>query len=182
MTSPISKLTEDYIEKYCQEKKYSLKKTPKENFIRIDVSNLVETVPLSLYETGKLVVGGSPKLKLKSELDAMKQQISDSPQILAGIELQKIKACSTRYTILLETTRESIKTKLMTVDTSVNYFNTPTPSEEYRAKVTAGNNTVSVTQYKNGTLFLQGKDDNLFSNVCDLIEKIATPSCKLPQK
>lgn len=35
---------------------------------------------------------------------------------------------------------------------------------------------MSITQYNNGTLLLQGKDDELFSNTCDHIEKIATPS------
>lgn len=176
MDNHISKLTEDFLDKYCQEKKYSVKKTTKETFIRIDVSNLIETVPLSLYDTGKLVVGGSPKLKLKSEFDTIKQKITETPEILGGVDIEKIKACSTKYTIILEGTRESIKTSLSTIDGAVNYFNIPTPSEEYRAKLTTGGNAVSVTQYKNGTLFLQGKDDQLFSTVCDLIEKTATPS------
>ena len=176
MNNNISKLTEDYLDRYCQEKKYTIKKTPKETFIRIDVSNLVETVPLSLYETGALVVGGSPKLKLKAEFDAIKKKLSDTPEILGGAEILKIKACSTKYTILLEATREEIKNNLSSIDGAVNYFNSPTPSEEYRAKITNGGNTVSVTQYKNGTLFLQGKDESLFSSVCDLVEKIATPT------
>src|SRR5690606_21026834 len=102
MDNNVSKLTEDFLDKYCQDKKYSVKKTTKENFIRIDVSNMIETVPLSLYETGKLVVGGSPKLKLKSEFDAIKMKIIETPEILGGIEIEKIKACSTKYTILLE--------------------------------------------------------------------------------
>ena len=176
MSNNISKLTEDFLVKYCQDKKYSIKKTPKENFIRIEVSNLVETVPLSLYETGKLVVGGSPKLKLKTEFDAIKQKLIDSPEILGDIENLKVKACTTKYTILIDATREEIKNKLSSIDGAVNYFNSPTPSEEYRAKLTTGGNAVSVTQYKNGTLFLQGKDDSLFSSVCDLVEKTATPT------
>jgi len=176
MNNKISKLTEEYLDKYCKEKKYTVKKTPKENFTRIDVSNLIESVPLSLYETGTLVVGGSPKLKLKLEFEGIKQMIAETPEILGGVEIQKIKACSTKYTILLESSRESIKDSLGTIDGAVNYYNSPTPSEEYRAKLTTGSKSVSVTQYKNGTLFLQGKEDDLFSNVCDLIEKTATPS------
>ena len=53
--------------------------------MRIDVSNLVETVPLSLYVTGKLVVGGSPKLKLKCEFDSVKQKLSECHEILGGV-------------------------------------------------------------------------------------------------
>jgi len=176
MSNNIYKLTEEYLDQYCQDKKYAVKKTPKENFIRIDVSNLVETVPLSLYETGKLVIGGSPKLKLKTEFETIKQNLNDNPEILGGVEIQKVKACSTKYTILLEKTREEIKNSLSSIDGAVSYFNSPTPSEEYRAKLSTGGRAVSVTQYKNGTLFLQGKDDSLFSSVCDLVEKTATPS------
>lgn len=176
MSNNILKLTEEYLDKYCQEKKYTVKKTTKENFKRIEVSNLIETIPLSLYDTGTLVVGGSPKLKLKTEFDTIKQKLSENPEILGGVEINKVRACSTRYTILLETTREEIKNSLSANGGTVNYFNSPTPSEEYRAKLTSGGNTVSVTQYKNGTLFLQGKDDSLFSSVCDLVEKIATPA------
>ena len=54
MNSNIYKLTEEYLDQYCRDKNYSVKKTTKETFMRIDVSNLVETVPLSLYVTGKL--------------------------------------------------------------------------------------------------------------------------------
>lgn len=176
MSNTISKLKEEYLDKYCQKKNYTVKKTSKENFTRIDVSNLVESIPLNLYETGNLVVGGSPKLKLKSEFEAIKQTLNESPEILGGVEIKKVKACSTRYTILLETTRKEIKKNLSSFDGGVNYFDNPTPSEEYRAKLTTGGSTVSVTQYKNGTLFLQGKDGGLFSSVCDLVEKIATPT------
>jgi len=177
MNNSISKLTENYLDKYCLEKKYTVKKASKDNFTRIDVSNLTETIPLSLYETGTLVVGGSPKLKLRAEFEGIKQKITQSPEILGGVDTQKVKACSTKYTILLDATRKEIKNNLSSIDTSVIYFNSPTPSEEYRAKLTTtGGNALSITQYKNGTLFLQGKDDNLFSAVCDLVEKIATPS------
>lgn len=116
MSSNISKLTENYLDNYCQEKKYTVKKTPKDNFTRIDISNLTETIPLSLYETGALVVGGSPKFKLKSEFEGLKQKITENPEILGGIETQKVKACATKYTILLENTREDIKNNLSIIE------------------------------------------------------------------
>lgn len=176
MSNQISKLTEEYLDRYCQEKKYTVKKATKDNYTRIDVSNVLESIPLTLYETGKLVVGGSPKGKLRPEFENIKQKLTDQPEILGGIEIQKVKACSTKYNILLRATRENIKNGLGTIDGAVHYYDSPTPSEEYRAKLTTGGNSVSVTQYKNGTLFLQGKEDDLFSNVCDLVEKTATPS------
>jgi hypothetical protein len=176
MSNNISKLTEEFLIKYCQDKKYQFKKTPMDNFVRIEVSNLTEVVPLNVYETGKLVVGGSPKLKLRTEFDSLKQKLVESPEILGGITIEKVKSCSTKYTILLQTTREQIKTSLEQIDGAVTYFNNPTPSEEYRAKLTTGSKSVSVTQYINGTLLLQGKNDELFSSTCDLVEKIASPA------
>lgn len=176
MSANISKLTEDFLDKYCQEKKYVVKKEGKGNYKRIDVSNVIESIPLTLYETGKLVVGGSPKGKLRPEFEGIKQKLAENPEILGGDVIQKLKACSTKYSILLPSTKDSIKNGLSAIDGKVQYYDNPTPSEDYRAKLTAGSKAVSVTQYKNGTLFIQGKEDDLFSGICDLIEKTATPS------
>jgi len=175
MANEISKLREDFLEKYCQDKKYNFKKTPNSGFTRFEVSNRVETITLNLYDTGTLVVQGSPKFKLKQEFEEVKTKLNESPELLDGVE-KKAKACATKYSILLETDREKIKVALEDVDGAVKYYENPTPSEEYRAKLTTGGQSLSVTQYNNGTLFLQGREDSLFSMACDLIEKTATPS------
>jgi uncharacterized protein YeaO (DUF488 family) len=52
------------------------------------------------------------------------------------------------------------------------------PDVEYRAKITRNSFSITLTQYNNGTLLLQGKTDKLFDDSCDLIEKIANPSDK----
>jgi hypothetical protein len=169
-------LVEKFIDQYCQEKKYEVKKTPMEKLLRIEVSNLKENIPLSLYNTGTLSVGGSPKLSLKSEFEILKKKIIEEPEILGGIEPPKKKVCSTKYSILLEKSREDIKNTLKSMDGSIHYYDTPTPSEEYRVKISIGNNSISITQYKNGTLFLQGKEDSLFALVCDTVERTAAPS------
>ncbi|GAI11511.1 unnamed protein product, partial [marine sediment metagenome] len=49
---------------------------------------------------------------------------------------------------------------------------------EYRAKITRNSSSLTLTQFNNGTLLLQGKTDKLFDDSCDLIEKIANPSDK----
>lgn len=172
----IAKLKEDFIDKYCHEKNYSLKKSKKQGHIRIDVSNIKEHINITLYDTGSLVIGGSPTLQLRNEFEDLKKQIDDSPEILEGFEKQKVKSVGSKYNILLEDVRNKIKNTFNEITSTVEIIDSPTPSEEYRAKLSEGKYTLSITQYKNGTLFLQGKDDILYDKTCDFIEKIATPS------
>ena len=172
----IAKLKEDYIDKYCSDKKYTIKKTKKQGHMRIDVSNLRERINLTLYETGSLVVGGSPTLPLKNEFEDLKKQIEESPELLDGLKQQKVKSVGSKYNILLEEVRNHIKNHYNEITHSIEIIDTPTPSEEYRAKLTQEKYSLSITQYKNGTLFLQGKEDLLYHQTCDLIERIATPS------
>jgi hypothetical protein len=97
-----AELTEKYIDTHCQEKGYVVKKTPNpdKKILRIDVSNLTEAIPLTLYNTGSLTVGGKPSTKLYQEFNHLKIQISESPEVLQGAEKAKIKACATKYKIL----------------------------------------------------------------------------------
>lgn len=172
----VSKLKEDYLDQYCVEKKYTVNKTPQNGYTRIDVSNLREKININLYESGSLVIGGSPKLQLKKEFEDLKKQMDDSPEILEGLEKLKIKSCASKYNILLSETRNKIKDSLKEITSHVELILEPTPSEEYRAKLTIDKKSLSLTQYRNGTLFLQGKEDVLYDSTCDFIEKIATPS------
>src|SRR5690606_31110690 len=135
MANEISKLRENFLEKYCQDKKYNFKKTPNTGFTRFEVSNRIERITLNLYDTGTLVVQGSPKAKLKQEFEEVKTKLNESPEMLDGVE-KKVKACATKYSILLEPDREKIKVALGDVDGAVKYYENPTPSEEYRAKLT----------------------------------------------
>jgi hypothetical protein len=54
----------------------------------------------------------------------------------------------------------------------------PGSTIEYRAKITRNDSSLTLTQFNNGTLLLQGKTDKVFDDSCDLIEKIANPSDK----
>jgi hypothetical protein len=54
----------------------------------------------------------------------------------------------------------------------------PDSTIEYRAKITRSGSSLTLTQFNNGTLLLQGKEDKFFDDSCDLIEKIANPSDK----
>jgi hypothetical protein len=170
-----AQLTEEFIDVHCKDKNYAVQKTPKDQFLRIDVSNLVDSINLTLYPTGSLVVGGKAS-KLKEEFDGLNQKIKENPEVLGGGDLKAPVACGAKYNVLLNETRLKIKEALGHIDHALQLHEKPTPSEEYRAKLTNGGMSAYVTQYTNGTLFLQGKDDTLFALVCDTIEENGTPT------
>ena len=58
----------------------------------------------------------------------------------------------------------------------MNIEQNPNDSIIYRASIEREISKVVLTQYTNGTLFIQGKTELLFNEVCDNIEKIANPS------
>ena len=172
----LANLIEKYIDNYCSENNYTTKKSEKDKFVRIDISNIKEKINLSLYKTGSLVVGGSPKYDLYKEFNKLKEKFEKSPDILGDIKILDIKSVANKYNILLDDVREKIKTELSSIADKCETTGNPTPSEEFRMRLTSNNNSLSITQYKNGTLLLQGKDDLLFHDSCDIIEKIATPN------
>jgi len=172
----IHKLKEKFIDDYCNKKRYSVQKTSAIGKLRIDVSNLKEKINITLYDTGTLVVGGKPSYVLKDEFESLKNQIEEHPEMLGDVNKFKIKSCASKYNILLTEIRNKIKDSLPIITKNVELTIDPTPSEEYRAKLSKDKMFLSLTQYKNGTLFLQGKEDLLYNDTCDAIEMIATPS------
>jgi hypothetical protein len=79
---------------------------------------------------------------------------------------------------MLPELRTKIKESLNTLETTLEIAESPSLAIEYRAKITRNNSSLTLTQYVNGTLLLQGKTDKLFNDNCDLIERIASPSDK----
>jgi len=75
--------------------------------------------------------------------------------------------------------RGKIKESLKTLEATLEIIDNPSAAIEYRAKITRNNSSLTLTQYVNGTLLLQGKtEDKLLDDNCDLIERIASPSEK----
>jgi len=167
---------EEYFSNHCTEKRYETKKSLAENYLRINISNLKDSINVDIYKTGSIVIGGK-KTELKNEFEKIKKQIDENPEILTGI-IYSPKALSQSYIILNDEVRKKIKDSLFEIDESVKLNEEPTPSEMYRAKLSKSEYYISITQYHTGTLLLQGKEDILFSNACDHIEKIAVPSPK----
>lgn len=58
---------ESFFCNHCNDKNYSIKKSDTENYLRINVSNLRETINVDIYKTGSIVIGGK-KVNLKMNL------------------------------------------------------------------------------------------------------------------
>ena len=174
--SDATELAQVFIE-YCKEKNYQVEASKDDNNDwRLEICNIRERIIVIVYHTGSIVLGG-PRSSLQEEFKKLKQEIETKPQSFLG-KISEIKACATRYDIMLRELRTKIKESLNTLEATVEIAESPSSAIEYRAKISRNNSSLTLTQYNNGTLLLQGKTDKLFNDSCDLVEKIANPSDK----
>ena len=162
---------------YCDSKSYQVKRSEESSNLRLDISNLSERTIVKIYNTGTVLIQGKQNL-LKTEMENLKSRYEKNPQSFIGGEIREIKPCATRYDIMLPKLRTKIKESLNTLETRLEFTENPKSSIEYRAKITRNSFSITLTQYNNGTLLLQGKTDKLFIDCCELIERIASPSEK----
>jgi len=172
-----SDMIAEVFKKHCHEKNYQVedKKDSSDDW-RLTISDAQNRVIVNVYHTRNILVQGK-NTKLKAEFEELKNKFQANPGDFLEGEVREIRACQTRYDILLPHLREKIKECLNEFG-NVNKDNEPTSSVEYRARMSMEEKTLTLTQYKNGTLLLQGKEDTLFHNICDCIEKVANPSEK----
>ncbi|MCJ7508857.1 MAG: hypothetical protein MUO85_09040, partial [candidate division Zixibacteria bacterium] len=163
---------------YCKNKNYQVEPSVDANKdCRLEISDFQERTLLIIYHTGKIVPGG-PNNNLKEEFKDLKIKFESNPQDFLGHEAPEMKACATRYDIMLSGLRTKIKESLDTLEANLAIKESPGSAIEYRAKITRNDSSLTLTQFNNGTLLLQGKTNKLFDDSCDLIEKIANPSDK----
>jgi len=162
---------------YCSGKGYQVKQSEELNNLRIDISNLSERTIVKVYYSGKVQIQGGQN-SLKAEIERLKEDFEANPQSFLGHEIPEIKACITRYDIMLRELRAKIKESLKTLEATLAIAENPNSAIEYRAKIARNDFSATLTQYNNGTLLLQGKTDKLLDDSCDLIERIASPSEK----
>ncbi len=162
---------------YCNSKSYQVKESEESNNLRLDVSNLRERTIVKIYYNGTVQLQGKQN-SLKAEIVKLKEEFEANPQSFLGVDVREIKSCATRYDIMLPELRTKIKESLNTPEATLEFTENPKSNIEYRAKITRNRSSLTLTQFNNGTLLLQGKTDKLFDDSCDLIEKIANPSDK----
>jgi hypothetical protein len=162
---------------YCGSKNYQTKQSEEPNNVRIDISNLSERTIVKIYYNGTVQLQGKEN-SLKAEMERFKKDFESNPQSFLGDEIAEIKPCATRYDIMLLELRTKIKGSLNMLGATVEITENPSSAIEYRAKIARNSFSITLTQFNNGTLLLQGKTDKLFDDSCDMIEKIANPSDK----
>lgn len=162
---------------YCRDKNYPLKQTEESNNLRLEISNLKDRTIVNIYHTSKIVIQGS-KNSLKSEMDDLKGKFEANPQSFIKDDIPKIKACTAIYDIMLTELRNEIKSSLNTLGATLEITDKPNKAIEYKAKITRNGFSLTLTQFDNGTMLLQGKTDKIFDDCCDYIEKIANPAEK----
>jgi hypothetical protein len=169
------KVVETFID-FCKSKGYQCKTAETEHCIRLDVSNSKDKANLNFYYTGKIVPQGGES-SLKQELIELKARWETDPSLfITGVSL-KTRACNTTYMIMLPDLRKKIKGVIAEYD-NAEVIDNPKADTEYRAKITDGTSLLTITQFSNGTLWLQGKEGSVFDSFCSSVEKIASPSDK----
>lgn len=161
---------------YCGSKSYQVKQSEETNNLRIDISNLSERTIVQIYYTGTMLVQGKQN-SLKKEIETLKNEIEANSQSFFGNDIE-VKGCATKYDIMLSELRTTIKESLNTLEARVEITESQSSSIEYKAKIIRNDSSLTLTQFNNGTLLLQGKTNKLFDDSCSLIEKIANPSDK----
>lgn len=163
-----------YFEKHSVQKSYQLNRKEEAMFLRLDISNLIEVVNVDIYKTGSINIGGK-KSGLKTEFEELKTEFEKNPTLC--ISPKQIRSCTAQYKFIKEDVFLKIKTMFSTFsDCTVTIEEKESGNINYLAKIQKDESKVTATQFHNGTLLLQGKEDFLFDNLCEAIEKNANPS------
>lgn len=168
------------IEVYCQQKGYQLAivSDPKDpNKLRIDISNLADRTIINIYSTGTISVQGKQN-QLREEMEELKSRLENRPASSLIGSTPELKACSATYDIMIIDIRDRIKASWTQIAPHCDTTNSPSQYISYRSKLSKGKSNITITQFTNGRLMLQGKSDYFLDNCCDNIEKIAQPSNK----
>ena len=156
-------------------KSYQVSQSEMEHGIKLDVSDFSHRTYVNVSNKGNIWVQGKDT-PLKDEFEKLIIKFKSDPVSYIKKPLKPILACSTKYDIMLNEYRKKIKEKLSSIVGTLKIVDEPEALIQYRAKIDRNSFSITFTQFNNGTLLLQGKEDNLFNESCDLVEKIANPS------
>ncbi len=166
----------DFFVEHCKAKKYQLKKTIiNSEDIKLEISNNRERTIVLVFRTGKILIQGQ-KNDLKKEFEGMKTKFEQTPGEPSAEE--KSKACVVTYDIMLGELRNNIKTMLQISGATFELIEKPTQAIEWRLKFIRSSKSATLTQFRNGTLSIQGRENDLLDEICDAVEKIVNPSEK----
>ena len=171
-----AKKVSDAFKFYFDRKGYQTKVSELEHNFRLEVTNLKDTNILNISYKGKVWIQGQEGA-LKSELEDLVRKWTENPQEFVEGVVFKTKACNTTYVIILSELRKQIRETIKQYDDH-EIIDKPKEDKEYRAYIKEADLNLTITQFTNGTLWLQGKEDKLFDAFCSVVEEIANPSDK----
>lgn len=164
------------IQTYCKERKYQVKAVNDATKVRFDICDLSNRTIVNVFSTGKILVQGK-KNPLHEEFLNLQRDIESGG--LQGIKSDaKMKASIATYDVMLPELQKHVQDSWVHIAPAYETTISPSPYIGYRSKLSDGRSSVTVTQFSNGKLMLQGKMDYFFSDVCDFLEKTAKPSEK----
>jgi ribonuclease HIII len=141
---------------------------------QIYVTDGHDKVPTCFYTTGKALIQGKP-CDLRSEIQQWWQEYSVPP---ASAEIPKsslqTSQLGTGLTSRFYVSQENIsKIKQLLSDYGGEILEpTPDPHQAFRAEIRRDSDRVMASQFKTGTLLIQGRVGILFDEVCRLVESV----------
>jgi len=175
MSKNILELIKKIFIDYCNKKGYQCEPEDKADCVRLNVANITEKSYVNLFHTGTIQIQGKTNT-LRKELENLKEEINNNPEAYLGNLMDQKSSVNTTYTIISKHFQDSIKNSLDKIGDSLTMESQPNDYIIYRATIKRENSRAMLTQFANGTLLLQGKMESLFDNICENIERIASPS------
>jgi len=159
----------------CDKLGFQVVSEEKADHTRLVVSNGRVRAPVLVYHTGAVVVQGADT-ELRRAIEALKKQFNDDPTAFLGARLVVSSPASCRYDILDKSLRAQIRTALGDLTATALFTKEDQPPIDYRVRLKHNGTELTVTQFNNGTLLVQGKNDALLHDCCEAIERIARPT------
>jgi ribonuclease HIII len=141
--------------------------------LQVIVTDGCTCVPVNLYHTGRIVVQGRPG-ELKTALTEWANLVQAG--LVPGVSGQPTPQNRIGKYLVIPGNIEKIRQVVLTLPGDVIARETGGPAELYRVEVIREPHRVTVTQYKSGTLLVQGLSSPLFDTVCEILDQHLTQS------
>lgn len=141
------------------------------------VTNGQDKIPVNFYATGKVLIQGK-SCSLQAYIQTWWQNLATSPGAMTPPDLVTPSSQSpvggrTARFYVAQDRFERVKQLLMTIEAQVTIQEpTPDPHQLFRAEIRVGSERVMASQFRTGTLLVQGKTSTLFEQVCTTLESI----------
>lgn len=153
---------------HCRVKGYQLTKFEESGKVRINVFYSSHKVTISIFNNGSIQIQGFESL-LKTEMLCLKEEIT-KVAVQKSENNKKLAARTETLYVILPVLRDKIRETLSNFG-DVSKINDDRDFVEYSYKVECSNSSITLTQYVNGTLVIQGKNDLFFEDFFGNIQR-----------